>query len=115
MFKAGIPLAASFAAVLFGQTEAVNEIPFAGPVTTASAVGALSWALWYFFKDSTRQREDFKTTLDSVMERHERMQKDMADRHDKWEECRHEDSQHVSESLNKLAINCSESRSKNAD
>lgn len=101
-----VPLAAVLA--IFGTAaEGMGGLPYAEIIGNGGALVVLAWVVWYLISrqlPAERQarketREDFRLTLDKVVERH-----------DRWEEQRHEDSKRLNETLQSMQSNCAQSR-----
>lgn len=112
MLRVGPTLLLGVGLFAAGQIEQATELfPFAGLLTSGSAVGVLAWAVWYAYRHIIpRQQEAFAKTLDDMAERHERMQQHTLDRHERWETARHEDSEKIAKSLQTMAVTCAETR-----
>ena len=84
--------------VLFSQAESIapSSIPFSDHIMQGGALGVLGWACWYLLcRHLPRERKDFSQSLDKICERHER-----------WENVRHEDSQDLRTAIDGLRTNC---------
>jgi hypothetical protein len=112
MLRVGGGLLAGITMFVLGQTEpAADLFPYSGALASGGAVGVLGWSVWYaYMKILPKQQETFTKTLDDMASRFERIQVDQGERHERWENARHMDSEKISDALQALAVNCAEAR-----
>lgn len=71
------------------------------------ALGVLGWACWHLLtKTVPSQQETFRESLESVQESHARTLDTIADRHERWEELRHKDSERLDATMQQMAVQC---------
>ena len=130
MAPEGLTLIGATVMLLVGQTEpVVNAFPYADLLVQGGALVVLAWAVWHAYQkvipslkeelqrdraanlEAQREaRESFKETLDTLVERHERVMAAESERHDDWEKLRHEDSVQTRETLARLTETCAATR-----
>jgi len=116
MLRLGIGLPLGLGLLMLGQAEAAIQsqaFPYSDLVFSGGAVSVLSYLAWHVIvkemptarkdaaTDAAAARTDFTKTLDSMAERHER-----------WETLRHEDSQKIGSALNNMAVTCAKVQSR---
>ncbi len=119
MIKVAIALPVGVSMSVLGQAPVAAEaFPYADLVLHGGALSVLAYAVWHAYKvelpavrkvlleDRTRYHE----SLNSMSDRHERMQKETLDRHERWESDRHQDSTDLREALGTLAVTCASTR-----
>ena len=95
-------LGAVLSVVLFSESSDIvpQAIPFGDTIMRGGALGILTWACWYLMaRELPRHRKGFTESLDKICERHER-----------WENIRHEDSQDLRSAIDSLRVNCATAR-----
>lgn len=111
MLRVGIALPLGVSMMVLGQTAIGGIFPGADLLLSGSALGVLTWVVWYLLRHFLPQeRKAFARTLDVMSERHERMQTEASDRHERWEKQRHDDSDNLAQGLSELAVTCAASQ-----
>lgn len=98
-----IALPTGIALLILGQADVgTTAMPDTNLFLSGGGLGILGWLLWYTVAKVQPRRDDrFTKTLN-----------DMAERHERWEIQRHEDSVKLNETLRQLSIKCAETRAK---
>ncbi len=124
MFKVAVALPMGIAMSVLGQIEpAAESFPYGDLVLQGGALVVLAYAVWHAYKVEIpgmrkELREDrvlYNANLDSMAARHERMETEICDRHERWEAQRHEDSDKLESALSNLALTCAKTQKQLAD
>lgn len=121
MKTAAIGLLTGWAGLLLGQvaTDTTGEVvPWIGGGVSLSALGVLSWTVWYLLakyipgRDSQNatslnaQQETFIRTMVAQQTTFTAALDVICERHDRWEAQRHADGEQLEKALRELLVHC---------
>ena len=130
MIKVAVALPSGVAMLILGEVDAVSSVfPYAELVLHGGAVAVLTWAVWHAYskmipglrQDMGADRDRYMTSINGIQQEFSKTLIAMADRHERWETQRHEDSEQLrgilsSDSeklrgvLSQLSVTCAETR-----
>ena len=103
--------------VLLFAVAATATVPLVGQASPEPAwvvglghlggLGVLGWAVWYLLtKTVPDQQRTFRKSLESIQESHLQTLDTITERHERWEESRHRDSEQLNTALREMSAQC---------